>query len=78
MTITTVKLPKFDDATFWVVFHRQFETTEVQNNWTQNEKSTHLFSVLQGEVADVLHTVPAEATYEDIFGAFRDLLVDTS
>jgi len=78
VTITTVKLPKFDDATFWVVFHRQFEITEVQNNWTQNEKSTHLFSVLQGEVADVLHTVPAEATYEDIFGAFRDLLVDTS
>jgi len=44
--ITTVKLPKFSGTTNWAVFLRQFEIAEVQNNWTQNEKSTHLFSVL--------------------------------
>ena len=70
--ITTVKLPKFDGATSWAEFHRQFETAEVQNNWTQNEKVAHPFSVLQGQGANILHTVPAEATYEDIAGAFRN------
>jgi len=70
--ITTVKLPKLNGATNWAVFRRQFETAEVQNNWTQNEKSTHLFSVLQGQAADILHTVLANATCEDIVVAFRD------
>ena len=70
--ITTVKLPKFNGATNWAVFRRQFETAEVQNNWKQNEKSTYLFSVLQGQAADILHTVPAKATCEDINVAFRD------
>jgi hypothetical protein len=70
--ITTVTLPKFDGATSWAEFHRQFETAEDQNNWTQNEKAAHLFSVLQGHAADILHTVSAEQTYEDIVGAFRN------
>jgi len=29
---TTVKPPKFDSATSWAVFHRQFEAAAVQNN----------------------------------------------
>jgi len=70
--ITIVKLPKFNGATDWAVFRRQFETAEVQNNWTQNEKSTHFFSVLQGQAADIIHTVLAKATCEDIVVAFRD------
>jgi hypothetical protein len=73
-----VKLSKFDGARSWAVFHQHLENVQVQNNLTQNEKSTHLFSVLQGEAAVILYTVPAEATYEDIFGAFRDLLVDSN
>jgi len=32
--------------------------------------------VLQSEATDILQTVPAEATYEDIFGAFRDRFGD--
>jgi hypothetical protein len=32
--------------------------------------------VLQGKAADILHTVPAEATYEDIVGALRDRFGD--
>jgi hypothetical protein len=69
---TTVKPPKFDGATSWAVFHQQFEAAAVQNNWTLNKKPAHLLSVLQGKVADILHTVPAEATYEDIVGALQD------
>ena len=70
--ITTVKLPKFNGATNWAVFRRQFETAEVQNNWKQNEKSTYLFSVLQGQAAAILHTVLARVTCENIVVAFRD------
>jgi hypothetical protein len=40
------------------------------------EKAAHLLSVLQGQPADVLHSVPAEATYEDIVGALRDRFGD--
>jgi len=68
---TTVKPPKFDSATSWAVFHRQFQVAAVQNNWTSNEKAPQLVSVLQGKAADILHTVPAEAKYEDIIGALQ-------
>ena len=60
---TTVKPPKFEAATSWAVFHRQFEAVAVQNNWTPNEKAAHLLSALQGKAADILHTVPAEAMW---------------
>jgi len=73
---TTVKPPKFDGGTSWAVFHRQFEASAFQNNWTSNEKAVHLLSVLQGKAADILHTVPAEATYEDIVGALQDCFGD--
>jgi cob(I)alamin adenosyltransferase len=43
---TTVKPPKFDGATSWAVFHRQFEAAAVQNNWMPSEKAAHLLSVL--------------------------------
>jgi hypothetical protein len=72
-----LKPPKFDSATSWAVF-RQFEAAAVQNNWSPNQRVSHLLSVLQGQVADILHTVPAEATYEDIIGALRDVLVTSS
>ena len=32
--------------------------------------------MLQGKTADILHTVPAEATYEDIVGELRDRFGD--
>lgn len=73
---TTVKPPKFDGATSWEVFHRQFETVAVKNNWTPNEKPAHLLGMLQGQAADILHTVLAEATYENIVGAVRDCYGD--
>ena len=58
------------------MFHRQFETAAFQNNWTSNEKAAHFVSVIQGKAADILHTVPAEAKYEDIFGALQDRFGD--
>ena len=39
---STVKPPKFDGATSWAVFHRQFEAAVSQNNWTQSERASHL------------------------------------
>jgi hypothetical protein len=71
-----VKPPKFDGATSWAVFHRQFEAAAVQNNWTQSERAAHLLSVLHGKAADNLHTVPAAATCEAIVGALRDRIGD--
>jgi len=37
-----------------------------------SEKAAHLLSVLHGEAADILHTMPAEATYEDIVQSLWD------
>jgi hypothetical protein len=74
--ITTVKPPKFDGATSWAVYHRHFEAAAIQNKWTPNEKAAHLLSVLQGQAADFVHTMPAVATYEDIVGARRDYFGD--
>jgi hypothetical protein len=58
------------------VFHRQYEAAAVQNKWTLNQKAAHLLSVLQGKAADILHTVPAEAMFEDIVRALRDRFGD--
>ena len=69
---TTIKPPKFDGATSRAVFRRQFEAAAVQNNWMLSEKAAHLLSVLRGKAAHVLHTVPTEATYEDIVESLRD------
>ena len=41
-----------------------------------SEKAVHLLSVLYGKAADILHTVPAEATYEDIVESLRDRFWD--
>jgi hypothetical protein len=67
-----VKPPKFDRSTSWVVFQRQFDAAAAHNDWTPGEMAAHLLSVMQGQAADVLHSVPAEASYEDIVGALRD------
>jgi chromosome segregation ATPase len=56
-----VKPPKFDGTTSWVVFQRQFDAATIHNDWTPREKEAHLLSVLQGQAADILHSVPAEA-----------------
>jgi hypothetical protein len=71
-----VKPPKFDGSTSWVVFHRQFEAAAIHNDWTPREKAAHFLSVLQGQAADVLHSVPVEASYEDIVGALQDRFGD--
>jgi hypothetical protein len=48
----------------------------VQNNLTPNEKVAHLLSVLKGQAADIVWTVPAKATYQDVIGALRDRFGD--
>jgi hypothetical protein len=71
-----VKPPKFDGATSWVVFQRQFEAAAIHNDWNPREKAAHILSVLQGQAADVLHSVPAGASYEDIVWALQDRFGD--
>jgi hypothetical protein len=35
-------------------------------------KAMHLLNALQGQAAVILHSVPAEATYEDVVEALKD------
>jgi hypothetical protein len=54
----------------------QYSTTSLRLwllfiDWTSCEKAIHLLIILQGHVADIIHTVPARATYEDIIGAVK-------
>jgi hypothetical protein len=63
-----VKELKFDGSTSWATFHSHFEAMAYHNNWTYHKKATHLLAVLQGLAANILHSVPAEVTYEDIIG----------
>jgi hypothetical protein len=74
--IDKVKPSKFDGSTSWVVFQSQFEAANVHNVWTPGVKAAQFLSVMQGQAAHVLHSVPAEASYEDIVGALRDLFGD--
>ena len=39
-------------------------------------RNCSFFSVIHGKAADILHTVPAEATYEDIVESLRDRFGD--
>jgi hypothetical protein len=71
-----VKPPKFDGSTSWVMFHRQFEAAAIHDDWTPREKAAHLLSILQGQAADVLHSVPAGESYEDIVGTLQDRFGD--
>jgi hypothetical protein len=71
-----IKPPRFDESTSWAMFRHQFEAVAGYNNWAPWEKATHLSAVLQGQAADVLHGVPAEATYEDIVEALPCLYGD--
>jgi hypothetical protein len=73
---TTAKSQKFDGATFWPIFHQQFEAAAIQNNWTPNDKAAHLLSVLQDQDADTFHTVQVQMMYEDIIAAHRDRFGD--
>jgi hypothetical protein len=70
-----VKPPKFHGSTSWVVF-RQFDTAAIHNVWTPREKAAHLLSVLQCQLAHILHSIPAEASYEDIVRALRNRFGD--
>jgi hypothetical protein len=71
-----VKPPKLDGSTSWAVFYRQFEAAAIHNDWTPREKAAHILSVLQGQAADIQHSVPSEASYEDIVKALQDRFGD--
>jgi hypothetical protein len=64
--------PKFDGTTSWEVFQRQFETVAEHNCWMHREKLTYLITALKGRAADVLHTIPTSATYEETLQALED------
>jgi hypothetical protein len=56
----------FDGSTPWAVFRRHFHTVAEQNQWTSLEKSINLLTALRGRPANLLITIPFNATYEDI------------
>jgi hypothetical protein len=69
---STAQPSKFDGTTSWAVFQRQFETVTEHNCWTHQEKLTYLITALKGRAADVLHTIPTNATYEENLQAQED------
>jgi uncharacterized Fe-S cluster-containing protein len=58
------------------MFRPQFEARARHNNGAPWEKGMHLSAVLQGQTADILHGVPAEATCEDIVEVLESLYGD--
>jgi hypothetical protein len=53
----------------WTLFYCQFEAMTGHSNWTDQKKAIHLLAILQGQNVCVLHSIPTEATYEDIIEA---------
>jgi hypothetical protein len=47
------------------VFRRQFETIVEHNGWTPADKTAYLIVVLNEPTANILHSIPTEATYEE-------------
>jgi hypothetical protein len=57
----------------WTLFHFQFKAM-VEHNWIDQEKATHLLSILLEKVV-ILHNIPAGARYDDILvlkGLYED------
>jgi hypothetical protein len=48
-----VKPLKFDGSTSREVFHHQFRAMANHNDWTSCERAMHLFTILQGQAANV-------------------------
>jgi hypothetical protein len=74
--IDKVKPPKFDGSKSRTVFHSQVEAAPIRNVWTPREKAADFLSVPQGQASDILHSVPAETSYEDIVRAMQNRFVD--
>jgi hypothetical protein len=71
VSAVVVKTPKFDRSTSWTVFRRQFEAATDHNGLGARRKAMHLLAIMQGQAADILHSVPAGGTYEDIVGTLK-------
>jgi hypothetical protein len=69
-----VKPLKSNAPTSWTV-HHQFEAITC-HDWTSRKKTMHLLTVLQGQAANIIHSVPARAAYEDIIRAPRGHYTD--
>jgi hypothetical protein len=69
-----VKPQRFNGFMYLAMFHQQFEAI-ARHNCVPREV-THLLAILQGKATDVLHSVPAEMTYQDtaeaLEGCYRD------
>jgi hypothetical protein len=49
------------------LLHRNFEALADNSGGANREKTTHLVAIMQ-EQADIMHSVPAAQTYENIVG----------
>jgi hypothetical protein len=70
--------PKCDGSTSRTVFHWQFEAVTDYSSWAAQEKATHLLDILLGHTANILHSVPAGATYKDIIRFWRAITETTN
>jgi hypothetical protein len=63
---------KFDESVFWTVIHGQSEAMAEHDIWTAQEKAMNLLTIFQVQAANVLVSVPARVTNEDIVRALKD------
>jgi hypothetical protein len=59
-------IPRRVEVTYLRVFHLQFDIVAHLNCWKVNGSAVHLHIILQGQVADVRHSVPSGVTYQII------------
>jgi hypothetical protein len=73
--VDRIKPLRFNKSPSWDAFCYQFKAT-VGHNWAPPEKTMHLLAIPQGQAGDILYSIPAEVTYEEITmateGHYRD------
>jgi hypothetical protein len=63
---------KFEGSNSWAVFGRQFETMTEDNGWTPGDKAAYLIAALNEPAAHTVHSVPTEATNEEIIAVLEN------
>ncbi|CAH1976844.1 unnamed protein product [Acanthoscelides obtectus] len=65
-----MKPPRFDGATPWNAYRRQFEAAAIANGWSSTEKATALTLALRGDATAILQrkSLEEQEVYEQLVG----------
>jgi hypothetical protein len=61
---------KFDWSASWAVFYHQFKAS-ANHDCTSRKKAADLLTILQGQAANIIHSVPTGAAYQDTISALE-------